>query len=180
MPVRKALGFPTIFNLLGPLSNPTATKRQLVGVYDQKWCLPIAEVFGKLGAKHVWVVHGLDGMDELTISGPSFVACYNSGELTSFEVTPEDANLKQKNISDLRGGDAATNSKEILALLNGKQGAYQDIVVLNAAATLIVGGKAESLTEGAELALQAINSRRAQQTLENLIEISNRIVPENK
>ena len=82
----------------------------------------------------MWVVHGMDGMDELTISGPSFVACYNLGELTSFEVTPEDANLKQRNIEDLRGGDAVTNSKEILALLNGKQSAYQDIVVLNTAA----------------------------------------------
>ena len=177
---RTELGTRTIFNLLGPLSNPTTTKRQLVGVYHQKWCLPIAEVFGKLGAKHVWVVHGMDGMDELTISGPSFVACYNSGELTSFEVKPEDANLKQKDIQDLRGGDAATNSKELLALLNGKQSAYQDIVVLNAAATLIVGGKVESLAEGAELAFQAIYTGRAQQTLHNLIEISNRIVPENK
>ena len=179
-PTRAELGTRTIFNLLGPLSNPTATKRQLVGVYDQKWCLPLAEVFGKLGAEHVWVVHGMDGMDELTISGPSFVACYNLGELTSFEVTPEDANLKQRNIEDLRGGDAVTNSKEILALLNGKQSAYQDIVVLNAAATLIVGEKAESLAEGAELALQAINTGRAQQTLDKLIEISNRMILENK
>lgn len=179
-PTRTELGTRTIFNLLGPLSNPTTTKRQLVGVYDQKWCLPMAEVFGKLGAKHVWVVHGMDGMDELTISGSSFVACYNSGKLTSFEVTPEDANLKPKNIQDLRGGDPATNSKEIMALLNGKESAYQDIVVLNSAATLIVGGKAENLAEGAELAFQAIHTRRALQTLEKLIEISNRIIPESK
>jgi anthranilate phosphoribosyltransferase len=179
-PTRTELGTRTIFNLLGPLSNPTSTKRQLVGVFDQKWCMPLAEVFGKLGAKHVWVVHGMDGMDELTISGPSFVACYNEGELTNFEVTPEDANLKQTNIQDIRGGDAETNSREIVALLSGKPGAYQDIVVLNAAATLIVGGKVESLAEGAELALEAIHCGRAQQTLENLIETSNRKLVEAK
>ena len=178
-PTRAELGTRTIFNLLGPLSNPTNTRRQLVGVFDQKWCKPIAEVFGKLGAKHVWVVHGLDGMDELTISGPSVVACYNDGKLTEFEVVPEDANLKTTNISGLRGGDPTTNAKQIVALLDGEPGVFQDIVVLNAAATLIVGGKVDSLAEGAEQALDAIHSKRAQRTLENLIKTSNSKAWEN-
>ncbi len=173
-PTRTELGTRTIFNLLGPLSNPANTKRQLVGVFDQKWCLPLAKVFGKLGAKHVWVVHGMDGMDELTISGPSYVASYNEGEITDFEVRPEDANLKPQDIQQLRGGDPSTNSEAILSLFEGKQGAYQDIVVLNTAATLIVGGKVKSLSDGAELALEAIYSGEAQETLNKLIKISNR------
>lgn len=177
-PTRTELGTRTIFNLLGPLSNPTNTKRQLVGVFDRKWCKPLAEVFGKLGAEHVWVVHGLDGMDELTISGPSVVACYNDGKLTEFEVTPEHANLKRSQIRDLKGGDPSANARQIEALLGGKPGVFQDIVVLNAAATLIVGGKVNSLAEGAEQALQAIYSKQAQRTLEKLIETSNKKVSE--
>lgn len=173
-PTRNELGTRTIFNLLGPLSNPANTKRQLVGVFDKKWCLPLAKVFGKLGATHVWVVHGMDGMDELTISGPSYVACYNSGEITDFEIRPEDANLKTRDIEELRGGDPTTNAKALLALFEGKQGAYQDIVILNTAATLIVGGKVKTLADGAELALKAIYSGDAQETLEKLIEMSNR------
>jgi len=177
-PTRTELGTRTIFNLLGPLSNPANTKRQLVGVFDQKWCRPLAEVFGKLGAKHVWVVHGMDGMDELTISGPSYVSCYNNGEITDFEVRPEDANLKSQDIKQLRGGDPLTNSKAILSLLEGKKSAYQDVVVLNTAATLIVGGKVKTLSEGAELAIEAIYSGKAQATLQRLIKTSNRKLSE--
>ena len=177
-PTRTELGTRTIFNLLGPLSNPANTKRQLVGVFDQKWCRPLAEVFGKLGAKHVWVVHGMDGMDELTISGPSYVSCYNNGEITDFEVRPEDAKLKSQDIKQLRGGAPLTNSKAILSLLEGKKSAYQDVVVLNTAATLIVGGKVKTLSEGAELAVEVIYSGKAQETLQRLIKTSNRKLSE--
>ena len=171
---RSALGTRTIFNLLGPLSNPANTNRQLVGVFDQRWCQPLAKVFGKLGARHVWVVHGTDGMDELTISGESLVACYKEGELTTFTVAPEDANIKRSDIKEIKGGDPVANSKKIIELFSGEAGAYQDIVVLNAAATLVIAGKADSLANGAELARDAILSKRALDTLNNLIETSNK------
>jgi len=177
-PTRTELGTRTIFNLLGPLSNPANTKRQLVGVFDQKWCRPLAEVFGKLGAKHVWVVHGMDGMDELTISGPSYVSCYNNGEIIDFEVKPEDANLKSQDIQQLRGGDPLTNSKAILDLLEGKKSTYQDVVLLNTAATLIVGGKVKTLSEGVEVAVGAIYSGKAKETLKQLIKTSNKKLSE--
>ena len=173
-PSRIEIGTRTIFNLLGPLSNPAGAKRQLIGVFDSAWCVPLAEVLGKLGSTHVWVVHGLDGMDELTITGPSKVAAYKDGSVSTFEVRPEDANLRCSRIEDLIGGDPQFNAEEMLELLNGKTGPYRDIVVMNSAAALIVAGKAASLADGASMATEAIEAGKAKNTLNDLVEITNR------
>ncbi|HIN92320.1 MAG TPA: anthranilate phosphoribosyltransferase [Alphaproteobacteria bacterium] len=173
-PTRIELGTRTIFNLLGPLSNPAGTTRQLVGVFDSHWCVPLAEVLGSLGSSHVWVVHGTDGMDELTTTGPSLVAAFKDGSVTTFEVTPEDANVPRSRIEDLIGGDPEFNAREIRELLDGKPGPYRDIVVMNTAAALVVAGKANSLSDGASQAVHAIVSGKASSTLSKLIEITNR------
>ena len=173
-PTRVELGTRTIFNLLGPLSNPAGATRQLVGVFDSHWCVPLAEVLGKLGSSHVWVVHGMDGMDELTITGPSLVAAYKDGSVETFEVAPEDANLPRSNMEELIGGDPEYNAEEIRELLNGKLGPHRDIVVMNTAAALVIGGKVENLADGALKAAEAIDSGKASAKLAKLIEITNR------
>lgn len=171
---RVELGTRTIFNLLGPLSNPAGTKRQVVGVFAQQWVKPLAEVLGRLGAERAWVVHGSDGLDELTTTGPSLVAEWKDGQANVFEVTPEAVGLKRARPEDLKGGDAAVNAAALKALLLGEKGAYRDIVILNAAAALVVAGKAESLEAGAVQAAQAIDSGRAQAVLERMVAITNR------
>ncbi|SVD79735.1 uncharacterized protein METZ01_LOCUS432589, partial [marine metagenome] len=173
-PTRVELGTRTIFNLLGPLSNPAGATRQLVGVFDSHWCVPLAEVLGKLGSSHVWVVHGMDGMDELTITGPSLVAAYKDGSVETFEVAPEDANLPRSNMEELIGGDPEYNAEEIRELLNGKPGPHRDIVVMNTAAALVIGGKVENLADGALEAADSIDSGKASAKLAKLIEITNR------
>ena len=173
-PVRVALGTRTIFNLLGPLSNPAGAKRQLIGVFDRKWARPMAEVLGKLGSEKVWVVHGDDGMDELTTTGPSQVAELKDGHVTTFEVTPEDAGLARATLDDLKGGDPETNAAAIRELLDGKPGPYRDIVLLNAAGALIVADKAGDLKSGVALAAEAVDGGRGRAVLEQLIEITNR------
>lgn len=172
-PSRTSLGTRTMFNLLGPLSNPAGAKYQVIGVFDQKWTAPLAEVLGKLGSKRVWVVHGADGLDELSISGPTTVSEYHNGKVTTFEVTPEDAGLSPHPLSEIRGGDAKHNAKALTAVLAGEKNAYRDIVLLNCAAALLVGGKAQSLLEGATLAEQAIDSGAATEKLKQWIKMSN-------
>ena len=172
-PIRGELGIRTIFNLLGPISNPAGVKRQIVGVFSWQWVEPVAQVLKTLGAEHVWVVHGHDGLDELTTTGATDVAELKDGKITVFEVTPADAGLQPAKLSDLKGGDAETNSKAIRDVLAGKPGPFRDIVLLNAAAALIVGGKATSLTDGVALATHAIESGAARRTLEKLIAVSN-------
>jgi anthranilate phosphoribosyltransferase len=172
-PVRAELGIRTIFNLLGPISNPAGVKRQVVGVFSWQWVEPIAHVLKNLGAEHVWVVHGHDGLDELTTTGATDVAELKGGEIRIFEVTPADAGLQPAKLSDLKGGDAATNAAAIRDVLAGKPGPFRDIVLLNAAAALIVGGKARELPEGAELAARSIDSGAAQRALEKLVAVSN-------
>ena len=140
-PVRAELGIRTLFNLLGPISNPAGVTRQVVGVFSPQWVEPIAHVLKGLGAEHVWVVHGHDGLDELTTTGATDVAEVKDGRIEIFEVTPADAGLPPAKLSDLRGGDAATNAAAIRDVLAGKPGAFRDIVLLNAAAALIVGGR---------------------------------------
>lgn len=171
-PVRAELGIRTIFNLLGPISNPAGVTRQVVGVFSWQWVEPIAQVLRNLGAEHVWVVHGHDGLDELTTTGSTDVAELKNGEIRVFEVTPADAGLAPARLADLKGGDAATNAAAIRDVLAGRKGAFRDIVLLNAAAALIVGGKASSLTDGVALAVHAIESGSAARALERLIAVS--------
>ena len=172
-PARAELGIRTIFNLLGPLSNPAGAKRQLLGVFSAGWLEPMAETLKALGSERAWVVHGSDGLDELTITGPSQVAELNDSSVSSFEVTPEEAGLGRYAPEDLKGGEPEENAKALTALLDGAPGAYRDIVLLNAAAALIVAGKASELEEGAAQAAAAIDSGKAKATLEKLAAITN-------
>ena len=177
-PTRIELGTRTIFNLLGPLSSPARVTRQLLGVFDQAWVEPLAEVLKLLGHERAWVVHGADGLDELTTTGSSFVAELRDGGIRTFEVTPEDAGLPRATLDDLRGGDASENAAAITALLDGGQGPFRDVVLLGSAASLVIAGKAEDLKAGVALAAAAIDSGAARETLAKLAAITNEPAPE--
>ncbi len=170
-PIRTEIGFRTVFNLLGPLSNPAFAKRQVMGVYDPRLLEPLAEVLGRLGASRAWVVHG-QGLDELTTTGPTEIAEWRDGTVRRFSVTPEDAGLPKADIAALRGGDAETNAAALTALLNGATGPYRDIVLLNAAAALIVADRVETLRDGVVLAAASIDSGSARAALESLARIT--------
>lgn len=172
-PVRAELGIRTLFNVLGPISNPAGVTRQIVGVYARNLVELIANVLKGLGAEHVWVVHGHDGLDELTTTGSTDVAEVKGGRVALFEVSPADAGLAPAKLADLKGGDAQTNANAIRAVLAGEPGPFRDIVLLNSAAALIVGGKASSLREGVALAAQSIETGAAARALERLIAVSN-------
>ena len=171
-PVRAEIGFRTVFNLLGPLSNPAGAKRQVMGVYDPRLLEPLAEVLGRLGAARAWTVHG-QGLDELTTTGETEVAEWKDGAVRRFTVSPEDAGLPRTAIADIRGGDAEENAVALRALLDGRKGAYRDIVLLNAAAALIVADKVETLAEGAALAAAVIDDGRASNALAELVAATN-------
>ena len=171
-PVRAEIGFRTVFNLLGPLSNPAGAKRQVMGVYDPRLLEPLAEVLGRLGATRAWTVHG-DGLDELTTTGPTQVAEWRDGAVSRFEVTPEDAGLPRAAIENLRGGDAEENAIALTALLAGAPGPYRDIVLLNAAAALVVADRASDLKAGATQAAAVIDDGRASAALARLVEATN-------
>ena len=171
-PTRVELGTRTIFNLLGPLSNPASVSRQMVGVFLPEWIMPVAETLKALGTDHAWVVHG-DGYDEITTTGETQVAELAGGEIRSFTLTPEAVGLKRHTKDELRGGDAAYNAKAMRDMLGGAAGAYRDTVLMNAGAGLVVAGKATTLGDGIALAAQAIDSGRALQVLDHLVEISN-------
>jgi anthranilate phosphoribosyltransferase len=173
-PVRVELGTRTIFNILGPLSNPASVKRQVVGVFAPHLQRPMAETLRNLGSETVWVVYGEDGLDEITTTGATKVVALAKGEISEFEVTPEDAGLVRAKPEDLRGGEPEYNANELRAVLDGKPGAYRDISLLNAAAALIVAGRAANLREGVDMAAQAIASGKAKATLGKLIEVSGR------
>jgi len=173
-PVRVELGTRTIFNLLGPLSSPAGVSRQVLGVFAEGWLKPIAETLRNLGSDRVWVVHGSDGLDELTTTGPSRIVVLDGGKLSEMTVTPDDAGLPTATLDALKGGDPATNARALQQVLAGEQNAYRDIAVLNAAAGLVVSGKAGSLREGAGMAADAIASGKARATLDKLIAVSNR------
>jgi anthranilate phosphoribosyltransferase len=175
---RVELGTRTIFNLLGPLANPAGVGRLMVGVFAREWVEPLAQVLQRLGAEHVWVVHGSDGLDEITTTGPTYVAELKQGAVTSFEITPTDANLELAEAAALKGDDAETNARALRALLDGEAGPYRDIVLLNSAATLITAGKVETLKQGVALAAEAIDAGRARDTLERLIAVSRRPPPQ--
>lgn len=173
-PTRVELGTRTIFNLLGPLSNPAGAKRQIIGVFDQAWANPMAEVLRNLGSERVWVVHGSDGIDELTTTGPSTVVELKDGELNSFEVTPEEAGLVRVRLEDLKGGDGKANAGVMAEMLDGAKGPIRDIVLLNTAAALIIAGQVENLKDGVAEGAKAIDSGAARATLDKLIDITNR------
>ncbi|MEQ1769073.1 MAG: anthranilate phosphoribosyltransferase [Devosia sp.] len=172
-PTRTEMGTRTMFNLLGPQSNPAGARRYMLGVYDRQWVEPVAAALLANQAVSAWVVHGDSGLDELSTTGPSLVASIKGGNLTSFEVTPEDAGLPRASLADLKGGDPAHNAARLRALLDGEKSPYRDIVLLNAAAALIIGGRADTLKLGAELAAREIDSGRAKATLDKLVKATN-------
>lgn len=171
-PVRQELGIRTLFNLVGPLANPARPPFQLLGVYSRQWVEPMAQVLLELGVRRAWVVHGSDGLDELTLTGPSFVTELSGGALSHFEIHPQDAGLAPASLDELRGGDAATNAKALTDAISGRDSAYRRAVLLNAAAGLLIAGKAASLQDGAALAAKAIDSGDAYSTLMKLVRIS--------
>ncbi|MGB7257662.1 MAG: anthranilate phosphoribosyltransferase [Pseudolabrys sp.] len=172
-PTRVELGTRTIFNLLGPLSNPASVKRQMIGAFSRQWIEPMAQVLKILGSESVWVVHGSDGLDEITTSGPTSVAELANGKVRTFEITPEDAGLQRGKPGALLGGDAKHNAKALMDVLKGRPSAFRDVAVINAAAALIVAGKAKDLKEGADLAAKALDSGEAEGRLDRLIAVSN-------
>jgi anthranilate phosphoribosyltransferase len=172
-PIRQELAFRTIFNVLGPLSNPGAPDFQLLGVYSQAWVEPLAQVLKQLELKRAWVVHGSDGLDELSITGPSMVAELHDGAIRMFELTPEDAGLPRASIDDIRGKTPDYNARALEQALSGAESPHRDAIVYNAAAGLIIAGKADGLREAASMAKDAIDSGRAYSTLKKLALISN-------
>ena len=172
-PVRAELGIRTLFNLVGPLSNPASVKRQVVGVFDKGWVEPLAEVLKKLGSVHAWVVHGSDGLDELTTTGRTRVAELKDGDISVFDITPDLAGLPLAALADLKGGDASVNAIAIQEVLKGKPGPFRDIVLMNAAAALVVAGKAANIADGVERAARAIDTGAAAQALDKLVAITN-------
>jgi anthranilate phosphoribosyltransferase len=158
----------TIFNLLGPMSNPALVKRQLVGVFDRRWLRPVAEGLGRLGLDRALVVHGQDGMDELTTTTTSWAALLKDGKVSEIEIAPEEAGVPRAKMADLKGSDAAHNAEAIKRVLAGERNAFRDIVVLNSAAALMVAGKSATLKEGAALAVQSIDSGKATAALSTL------------
>ena len=172
-PTRVELATRTIFNLLGPLSNPAGVTRQMVGVFSRQWVQPLAQVLKNLGSEAVWVVHGSDGLDEITLTGPTFVAALENGAIRSFEISPEDVGLKRVAGEALKGGDAAANAVALRNVLTGKPSAYRDVALLNAAAALVVAGRAKDLKEGLALGVQSIDGGAAAERLKRLVEVSN-------
>ncbi|MET0632691.1 MAG: anthranilate phosphoribosyltransferase [Xanthobacteraceae bacterium] len=172
-PTRVELGTRTIFNLLGPLSNPAGVKRQMVGVFSRQWVEPLAQVLKNLGSEHVWVVHGSDGLDEITTSGPTYVAALENGAVRAFEITPEEVGLSRVKPEALRGGDAGHNAQALGDVLKGKKGAFRDVALLNAAAGLIVAGRTKDLKAAIALAEKSVDSGEAENRLQRLIKTSN-------
>jgi len=167
--VRSRLGVRTIFNLLGPLSNPARVKRQLLGVYAREWLEPMAEVLAALGTERAWVVHGCDGLDEMTTTGVTYIAALDRGNVQMLEFEA----VKRSAAADLKGGDAHHNAAAIRRLLDGEDGPFRDIVLLNAGAALIVAGKAQSIADGVRMAEASLDCGAALARLERLIEVSN-------
>ena len=174
---RVELAVRTVFNLLGPLSNPAFVRRLLVGVFAPEWLEPLAEVLGRLGSERAWVVHGAGGLDELTSFGETMVAEWSGGAVRSFTVTASDAGLSEGRFEDLKGGTGAYNAGRLRALLDGEPGTYRDSAIMTAAGSLVVAGTAEDLTEGAALAARSIDEGGARAALARMVEISNEGIP---
>ena len=173
-PVRTELGTRTLFNLLGPLSNPAGVKRQLLGVFAPAWVKPLAEVLREVGTEKAWVVHGTDGLDEVTTTGPTHVAeLATDGTIREFDITPEEAGLARVDPAELKGGDPQANTFAMRALFDGVKNAYRDVVCLNVAAGLMVSDKVTSLAEGVKAAQACIDDGRAKKAVETLVKVSN-------
>ncbi|MEE9196283.1 MAG: anthranilate phosphoribosyltransferase [Alphaproteobacteria bacterium] len=169
---RGELGIRTIFNLIGPLANPAGVECQVLGVFDRKWLRPLAEVLKSLGSRRAWVVHGADGLDELTTSGETFVAELKDGRIREFPVVPEDAGLKRTNSKQLQGGSPKKNAKAFRDMLGGRKGPFRDVVLLNAAAGLMVADKAPDLESGRKIAEDALESGAAKALLAAWVKLS--------
>ena len=172
-PTRVELGTRTIFNLLGPLSNPAGVRRQMVGVFSRQWIEPLANVLKNLGSESVWVVHGSDGLDEVTSAGVTYVAALANGAVRTFEIAPEDVDVARAMPEMLRGGDAEQNARALLDVLKGRKGAFRDVALMNAAAGLVVAGRAQDVKQGFALAAKSIDSGEAEGRLDRLIAVSN-------
>jgi anthranilate phosphoribosyltransferase len=171
-PTRVELATRTIFNLLGPLSNPAGVRRQMVGVFSRQWTEPLAHVLKNLGCERAYVVHGSDGLDEITTAGPTSVATLENGQVRSFEIAPEDVGLSKTTPESLRGGDAQTNAAALMNVLKGAKGPFRDVAVFNAAAALVVAGRAENLKDGVAVATKSLDSGEAEGRLDRLIHVS--------
>jgi anthranilate phosphoribosyltransferase len=165
-PVRRDLGFRTVFNLLGPICNPAGVKRQLIGIFAPEWLEPVAHVLAELGTEKAWIVHGADGLDELSTTGPTRVAMLEDGRVTLRDIVPEDAGIERTSLAALKGGTAEDNARAIRELFSGAKGAFRSIVLLNAAAALIAAGQAANLKDGVAQAAEAIDKGRAAAALE--------------
>ena len=172
-PSRVELGTRTIFNLLGPLSNPAGAKRQVTGVFSKQWVEPLAHVLKNLGSEACWICHGEGGMDEIVPTGTTWISELKDGQVTSFEITPEAVGLKRSSFEDLKGGDAAHNADALRHVLAGKPSAFRDAAVMTAAAALVVAGRADGLKQGIAAAQQAIDSGAAETALATLVKVSN-------
>lgn len=171
-PTRVELGTRTIFNLLGPLSNPAGAKRQLLGVFSPHWLVPLAEVLRDLGSESIWVVHG-DGMDEITTTGVTHVAALEDGKIRTFDLTPKDFGVETAAMDDLKGGDGIANAAALRDVLGGRKNAYRDISLCNAAAALVVAGRAETLSDAMKIATDALDHGKAAEVLDRLVAVSN-------
>ena len=172
-PVRAELGIRTIFNLLGPLANPALVKRIMIGVFDKAWCAPFAHALAQLGTTHAWVVHGSDGLDEVTTTGVTHVAALENGKVREFTISPDDFGIDTASLNDLRGGSPEENAEYLRALLDGATGAYRDIVIMNAAVALVAGGHETDLKTGAKRARHSIDDGHARNALDALVHITN-------
>jgi anthranilate phosphoribosyltransferase len=172
MPARQELGTRTIFNILGPLTNPAGVKHQLTGAFSEELLEPMANTLKSLGSKKAWLVHGSDGTDEITITGQTSVVKLENGGVSKSEIHPEEAKLKVHRLEDILGGTPSENSKAFIDLLDGKKGAYRDAVLLNSAAALVVAEKSGDLASGVEIAKESIDSGKAKSTLKKLIKIT--------
>ncbi|TCR62736.1 anthranilate phosphoribosyltransferase [Bosea sp. BK604] len=172
-PVRTELGTRTIFNLLGPLSNPAGVKKQLVGAFSETWLEPMAKVLSTLGSQRIWAVHGSDGLDEITTTGPTRVVALENGKIESFSISPDDVGLPRAKPEELRGGEPAQNAEALRAVLDGQKTAFRDIAAFNAAAALVVAGQAGDLRDGLARATSAIDSGKAKAVLAALVASSN-------
>ena len=173
--VRRQLKTRTIFNLLGPICNPAGVRRQLLGVYSRQWLRPVADVLAALGTEKAWVVHGSDGLDEFTTTGETYVEVLADGAIAARTMTPADADLPVATLAQLKGADARHNAGAILRLLAGEAGPFRDIVLLNAAAALVVAGKANDLRDGAAMAAESIDGGRARAALDKLVKTANKV-----
>jgi anthranilate phosphoribosyltransferase len=171
--VRKEIGIRTVFNLLGPLTNPAGAKHQVMGVFDADYAEKLASVLGRLGSKHALVVHGEDGLDEITLTGETRVAEWKDGKVRSWHIDPTEYGFSLCEPKDLTGGDAVLNAKITRAILHGEKGPKRDIVILNAAACLVAAGKAAALKDGVKLAAESIDGGAAGRVLDGLVKHSN-------